>query len=63
VNVIRLIPTVLLYGHASTSVADGFHEASGWLMLFVALGLLWAMLGLLRWLEIAVSPHPIGEED
>ena len=63
VNVIRLIPTVLLYGYASAPVADGFHEASGWVMLFVALGLLWATLGLLRWLEIAVSPHPIGEED
>lgn len=63
VNVIRLVPTVLLYGYAGTSVADAFHEVSGWVMLFVALGLLWATLGLLRWLEIAVSPHPIGEED
>ncbi|MCC6907856.1 MAG: exosortase/archaeosortase family protein [Phycisphaerales bacterium] len=63
VNVIRLVPTVLLYGYASESVATTFHDISGWIMLFVALGILWAMLGLLRWLEIAVSPHPIGEED
>lgn len=63
VNVIRLIPTVLFYGYASTSVAEAFHDVSGWMMLFVALGLLWGMLGVLRWLEIAVSPHPIGEED
>ncbi len=63
VNVIRLVPTVLLYGYASESVATTFHDISGWVMLFVALGILWAMLGLLRWLEIAVSPHPIGEED
>lgn len=63
VNVIRLVPTVLLYGYAGTSVADTFHEISGWVMLFVALGILWATLGLLRWLEIAVAPHPVGEED
>lgn len=63
VNVIRLVPTVLLYGYASESVATTFHDISGWVMLFVALGILWAMLGLLRWLEIAVSPHPIGEEE
>ncbi len=63
VNVIRLVPTVLLYGYSSTAVADAFHEASGWLMLFIALAILWGTLGLLRWLEIAVSPHPVGEED
>ncbi len=63
VNVIRLVPTVLLYGYSSAGVADAFHEASGWIMLFVALAILWATLGLLRWLEIAVSPHPVGEED
>lgn len=63
VNVIRLVPTVLLYGYSSATVADAFHDASGWAMLFVALGILWGTLGLLRWLEIAVSPHPVGEED
>lgn len=63
VNVIRLVPTVLLYGYSSATIADAFHDASGWAMLFVALGILWGTLGLLRWLEIAVSPHPVGEED
>ena len=61
-NVLRLTPTVLLYGYADTSVADLFHDLSGWAMLFVALGILWATLGLLRWLEVPIAPYAVGEE-
>ncbi len=32
-NVIRLVPTVALYGYGSTSLADRFHSAAGWAML------------------------------
>jgi exosortase len=62
VNVIRLVPTVLLYGYASDSTAETFHDLSGWVMLFVALGLLWAVLGLLRWVEIPIAPYAVGEQ-
>jgi len=61
-NVLRLTPTVLLYGYADTNVADLFHDLSGWAMLFVALGILWATLGLLRWLEVPIAPYAVGEE-
>lgn len=63
VNVIRLVPTVLFYGYGNVAAADAFHEASGWVMLFVALGILWMMFSVLRWLEIPVSPHPVGDEE
>ncbi len=63
VNVIRLVPTVLSYGYGSIGFADAFHQASGWIMLFVALGILWLTFCLLRWLEIPVSPHPVGIEE
>lgn len=61
-NVIRLTPTVFLYGYADVNIADLFHDISGWLMLFIALGLLWVMLGVLRWLEIPIAPYAVAEE-
>lgn len=61
-NVLRLTPTVLFYGYADKDAAELFHDLSGWAMLFVALGLLWATLGLLRWLEIPIAPYAVAEE-
>lgn len=62
VNILRLLPTVLAYGYASTSFADTFHALSGWLMLLLALSLLWVLLSLLRWLEIPLSPYVAAED-
>jgi len=55
VNLIRMIPTVLLYGYASEDIAKLFHDLSGWASLAVALGLLWLLLAFLRWLEIPIA--------
>jgi exosortase len=57
VNVLRLTPTALLYGYSSETVADTFHDLSGWAMLVVALGILWLVLALLRWLEAPIEPY------
>lgn len=54
-NVIRLIPTAFVYGYGSPSVAEQFHDAAGWIMLPIALGLLILMLRFLRWLDLPVS--------
>ncbi|MFG0257227.1 MAG: exosortase/archaeosortase family protein [Phycisphaerales bacterium JB043] len=62
VNVIRLIPTVLFYGYSSTDVAETFHDVSGWLMLGVALGLLWCLLQTLRWIEVPITSYAVVEE-
>lgn len=61
-NVVRLVPTALLYGYANHDVADTFHDVSGWLMLFVALGVLWSVVSLLRWIEIPVAPYEMAPE-
>ncbi len=61
-NVIRLVPTVLLYGYSSKDAADTFHDVSGWAMLFVALGILWGIFGVLRWIEIPITPYAVAEE-
>ena len=54
-NVIRLVPTVLLYGYSTTDVADFFHDVSGWLMVPIAFGLLLALSSVLRWALIPVT--------
>jgi exosortase len=35
-NVLRLVPTVWLFGHASPATATGFHDVSGWVMTVLA---------------------------
>lgn len=56
VNVIRLGPTVLMYGYADTEAAELFHDVSGWAVLGLALAMLWGVLALLRWLEVPIAP-------
>lgn len=62
-NVIRLVPTALLYGYAKPDTATTFHDISGWVMLLVALGILWGVLGLLRWLEAPIAPYQVAEDE
>lgn len=61
VNVLRMIPTVLAYGHADIDSADLVHDLSGWVGLLVALGLLWLLMELLRWLDIPVTRIAVAE--
>ncbi len=62
VNVLRLVPTTLLYGYAEKHTAEVFHDLSGWAVLLVALGMLWGFLGLLRWIEIPIAPYTVAED-
>ncbi len=55
VNVIRLIPTVYFYGHWDREAADFAHDVSGWLVLALALGVLWGSVALARWLELPIE--------
>ncbi len=48
-NVLRLTPTVILYGNAPVEIADEFHDVSGWLMLPVAFLMLMGITRALRW--------------
>lgn len=59
-NVIRLIPTALFYGYARRDTAELFHDVSGWAILLVALGILWSISRLLRWLEVPVEQLAVG---
>lgn len=54
-NVIRLVPTSLIYGYGSVGSAEWFHDVTGWLMLPLALVMLLALLRLFKWLDLPVS--------
>ncbi len=54
-NVIRLIPTVWLYGYRSQKTADAFHDWSGWFMLPIAFVLLLGVIRMLRWAMVPVA--------
>lgn len=50
-NVLRLTPTVILYGREDlpVGIADGFHDIAGWLMLPLAFLMLLGITRALRW--------------
>ncbi len=54
-NVIRLLPTVWLYGYTAEPIAKKFHDVSGWIMLPIAFVLLLGVVRLLRWAMIPVA--------
>ena len=56
-NVIRLVPTVWMYGHGSKEAASAFHDASGWVMLVLAFVLLKSIVEVLRWAGVHVEPE------
>ena len=53
-NVIRLVPTVWVYGYYSETWAPTFHDLSGWAMIGVAFLLVMGVIRLLRWIELPV---------
>lgn len=59
-NVVRLVPTVYVYGHFSPEFAEQFHNISGWVMLFVAFLMLMGILRLLRWALIPVYEYTLA---
>jgi hypothetical protein len=59
-NIVRLLPTVMLYGYASQPVADHFHDISGWLMLPIAFLVLRGIVSLLAWAQVPVSKFTLA---
>jgi exosortase len=59
-NVFRLIPTLLLYGHAKKETADGFHDIAGWLMLPAAFLILMLVIHTIEAFGIEVRSEEEG---
>ncbi len=53
-NVVRLVPTALAYAYASNADAERFHDIAGWLMLPLAIAMLFGLLRFMRWLDLPV---------
>ena len=60
-NVIRLLPTVVLFGYASKNVADKFHDYSGWPMVSIAFLVLMGLVKLMQALKLPVMVKPATE--
>jgi exosortase len=61
-NVIRIVPTVWLYGYHSKQVADAFHDYSGWVMLPIAFAILYGIICLLKWAMIPVTRYTLASQ-
>lgn len=59
-NIVRLVPSVWVFGNCSHSFAEDFHDTAGWLMLPVAFFLFWGTLRLLRWATVPVTPYGLS---
>ncbi len=55
-NVIRLVPTVWVYGNYSEETASGFHDIAGWVVLFVGYFLLTGLTALMDAAGLPVHP-------
>ena len=54
-NVLRLVPTSLIFGYGGNETAQQFHDLAGWIMLPVAMIMLAFILRAIRWLEFPVT--------
>jgi exosortase len=59
-NVLRILPTVWLYGYHSKAAGDEFHQWSGWPMLPISFLILLAIIKTLRWAMIPVMKYTLA---
>lgn len=53
-NIVRVVPTTIVYGTSGDTAGDTFHDMSGWAMIAVAFFLLMGIVRLLEWAELPV---------
>lgn len=59
-NIVRLVPTVWLYGYFDTGIGDSVHSIGGWCMLGVAFLVLIGIIRLLRWALVPVTRYTLA---
>jgi exosortase len=59
-NVLRLVPTVWIYGHHPAAFATTFHDVTGWVTLGAAYLSLLGMIRLLRWAMVPVTTYTLA---
>jgi exosortase len=61
-NVIRLVPTLWMYGYSTKAMASRFHDLAGWVMLVIGFLLLMGIIRLLRWALIPVAHYTLASD-
>src|SRR5204862_6900719 len=61
-NVLRILPTALMYGYHSKEAATKFHDYTGWVMLPIAFLLLYGIFKLLKWAMIPVTRYTLASQ-
>lgn len=61
-NIIRILPTALLYGYESRPVADAFHDYAGWMMLPITFATLYGLIKLLKWAMVPVTKYTLASQ-
>lgn len=59
-NVLRILPTIWIYGFKSKDVGEVFHRYSGWLMLPISFLILLGIIKVLRWAMIPVMRYTLA---
>ncbi len=61
-NVVRLVPTSLIFGFGNVETAQTFHDLAGWVMLPAALFVLVGVLRTIHWLEFPVVSFRLASQ-
>ena len=61
-NVVRILPTVWVYGRYPENVGNLFHELAGWVMLPVAFLILLGFIKLMQWAMVPVLRYPLASQ-
>jgi exosortase len=59
-NVVRILPTIWIYGFHSKEIGNVFHDYSGWLMLPISFLMLLGLIKVLRWAMIPVMRYTLA---
>ena len=59
-NVLRILPTIWIYGFYNKEIANEFHKYSGWLMLPISFLMLLGLIKVLRWAMIPVMRYTLA---
>ncbi|MFN3166280.1 MAG: exosortase/archaeosortase family protein [Phycisphaeraceae bacterium] len=64
-NIVRVVPTVVIYGEYDEATGDMFHDISGWAMIVIAALMLLGLIRLLTWAEVPIyapsTPPPMRQ--
>lgn len=53
-NIIRVVPTVVIYGRYGDGAGDMFHDLSGWAMIVLSAMMLLGLIRLLTWAQVPI---------